>query len=555
MPYPRQLASFTSTRRPASGGVKALIGACISTGILFAPVGQAAAHGHSSAHNVEFRSFDGSNNNPIDSTMGQAFTPLVRSSYADYADGVAALAGTTRPGPRTISNALGNLPQPAPPARGPSDFVWTWGQFIDHDITLSESAHPDEYANISVPTGDNWFDPTGSGSVVIPFRRSIHDSSSGTDVFNPRQQVNQITSWIDASNVYGSDAGRANALRRNDGSGKLKTSQGNFLPFNTDGLPNAGGTGAHLFIAGDIRANEQVGLTSLHTLFVREHNRLATRIHRRRPKLDGDQIYQRARRIVGAQLQYITYKEYLPVLLGRRALPRYRGYIPWTEASIVNEFSTALYRFGHSAVGPQIKRLNRRGRQIRHGHLAMKDAFFTPQVLVDEGGIAPVLRGLAAQTCQKIDLRIADDLRNFLFGQPGSGGMDLASLNIQRGRDHGLSDYNATRIAYGLAPAATFADISADSQVQQILQQLYQSVDDIDLWVGALAEDTYAGMVGELMHTAIAEQFTALRDGDRFWYKRTLNRWEKRQVTRLSRIIKRNTPIGRELRYNVFINR
>ena len=69
--------------------------------------------------------------------------------------------------------------------------------------------------------------------------------------------------------------------------------------------------------------------------------------------------------------------------------------------------------------------------------------------MTDEGGIAPVLRGLAAQVQQSVDTQIVPDVRNFLFGPPGAGGLDLASLNIQRGRDHGLSDYNSMREASG----------------------------------------------------------------------------------------------------------
>jgi len=535
----------------------AMISACsytiarplIYTTLAFALTTQANAAG------IEYRSIDGSGNNPIDPTVGQSHTQLARTSQSDYADGIQAMSGVSRPSARAVSVALGNLVNPKSLVKGPSDYVWAWGQFLDHDLSISESAHPLEAAPIDVPLGDPWFDPAGTGSVQLPFNRTIYDLASGTGTNNPRQQINEITGWIDASNVYGSDPVRADALRKNNGSGKLKTSAGRLLPFNTAGLPNAGGTSAALFLAGDVRANEQVGLTALHTLFVREHNRLAKKIKRRNPSLSGDEIYQRARLIVGAQMQRITYDEYLPVLLGGRALSNYAGYKPWIDASIANEFSTALYRYGHSAIGNRIQRLKRNGRESRYGHLALTDAFFAPQRLANEGGIAPILRGLAAQVCQPVDLSMTKELRHFLFGPPGAGGMDLAALNIQRGRDHGLADYNATRIAYGLTPAQSFADISTDVNIQQTLSQLYSSVDDIDLWVGALAEDTYSGMVGELVFVALKRQFEALRDGDRFWYESQLDRWELRQVDKLSRIIKRNTRVGRELRGNVFVVR
>src|SRR5207237_1083506 len=161
--------------------------------------------------------------------------------------------------------------------------------------------------------------------------RSTYDPATGTVPGNPRQQTNALTAWVDGSVVYGSDPARAAALRTYVG-GRLKTSAGDLLPFNTDGLPNA--NDAHLFpddqlfLAGDVRANENVELTSLQTLFVREHNRLAAGLAARNPDFGDEQLYQRAREMVGAEIQEITYNEFLPALLGNGALPPYTGYNP-----------------------------------------------------------------------------------------------------------------------------------------------------------------------------------------------------------------------------------
>ena len=385
--------------------------------------------------------------------------------------------------------------------------------------------------------------------------RSLYDIETGTGVDNPRQQTNEISSWIDASNVYGSDAERTLQLRTNDGTGRLKTSAGNLLPFNTNGLPNAGGSGDTLFLAGDVRANEQVGLIAMHTLFVREHNRLAERIAADNPDIDGDQIFERARRLVGAQMQVITYREYLPALLGPGALSRYRGYDPNVDGSIRNLFSTASYRYGHSALSPLLLRLDAQGNELAAGHLPLRSAFFAPHRITAEGGIDPVLRGLAGQLCQAVDRFVIDDVRNFLFGLPGSGGFDLASLNIQRGRDHGLPSYNAARVALGLTRARSFADVSSNAETRRSLAATYDHVDQIDAWVGGLAEDPVPGAhVGELILTVLKLQFEALRDGDRYWYTRTLSPEERAKVEgiRLSDVIRRNTQIGDELQDNVF---
>jgi hypothetical protein len=327
------------------------------------------------------------------------------------------------------------------------------------------------------------------------------------------------------------------------------------LPFNTAGLPNAGGTGPELFLAGDVRANEQVGLTAMHTLFVREHNRLATEIAAADPLLTGEEIYQEARRIVGALVQAITYNEFLPTLLGPNALFPYHGYLTTASPAIANEFSAAVYRFGHSAVSPTLLRLDASLNPIPEGSLALRDAFFRPDRIVNEGGIEPLMRGLASQACSAIDCELVDDVRNFLFGAPGAGGFDLAALNIQRGRDHGLPTYNAVRQIFGLAQRATFAEVSPDPSVQAALASVYADVDDIDLWVGALAEEPVnGGHVGELAWHVIRVQFQRLRDGDRYWYQLTSTPEELADLesTTLADVIRRNTSIGSEISDDVF---
>jgi hypothetical protein len=107
-----------------------------------------------------------------------------------------------------------------------------------------------------------------------------------------------------------------------------------------------------------------------------------------------------------------------------------------------------------------------------------------------------------------------------LFGPPGAGGLDLASLDIQRGRDHGLADYNTMRADFGLAKVTSFGQISSDPLVQAALASVYPSVDDIDAWIGAMAEDHLPGSsVGPLVAAIVTDQFRRLRDGDRFYFE------------------------------------
>ncbi|MCA8998627.1 MAG: VCBS repeat-containing protein [Planctomycetaceae bacterium] len=489
----------------------------------------------------EFRTVDGTGNNLANSEWGSTNEQLLRLAEASYADAISAI-DYSLPSPREISNAFAAQTSLPPNAEGLSSFVWMWGQFLDHDIDLTTAADPSEPIAIDVPAGDPFFDPFNIGTVTIDTERSLYDLNTGTDAANPRQQVNVITAFIDGSVVYGSDQDTADSLREFSG-GRLRVSDGNLLPIGDDGL----------FLAGDVRANENVMLTSMQTLFMREHNRIAAEIEAAHPGFSDEEIYQRARAIVGAEIQAITYNEFLPALLGRNAFSAYTGYDPTVDASIANEFSTAAYRLGHSMLTSELLRLNADGSVIEDGNLTLAQAFFNPGEVRDHG-IDSLLRGAATQVQNTVDNMIIDDVRNFLFGPPGSGGLDLASLNIARGRDHGLASYNEVRVALGLSPALTFADISSDSNVQANLASVYDSVDDVDLWVGGLAEDHVPGsQVGETFQTILVDQFERLRDGDRFWYQNVFSGRELDGIERttLAGILERNTELS-GLQENVF---
>lgn len=496
----------------------------------------------------EFRTITGEDNNEANPTWGATEVHFLRIVPADYADGISEPSGENRPSAREISNNIMNQESDIFSRVRATNMVWQWGQFLDHDITLTPESDPSEAFDITVPADDRYF------TNDIPLSRSFFELEDGV-----AQQVNELSAYIDASNVYGSDPERASALRTNDGNGKLLTSDGNMLPFNTTGLPNAPSSSAtDFFLAGDFRANENVGLTSMHTIFVREHNYWAEAISKANADLDGDQIYEAARIIVAAEMQIITYREFLPIILGRRGIPKYKGYNPEINAGISNSFATAGYRFGHTMLPAELIRIDKDGDEISAGHLDLADAFFKPSILTDptQGGIEPIIRGLARQTAQEVDAKIIDDVRNFLFGAPGSGGFDLAALNIQRGRDHGLADYNTVRKAFGLKKVKDFDDITSNEAVAAALEETYTTVDDLDLWVAALAEDKVReGLVGETMAAILTDQFVRLRDGDRFWYQNYLDPTLQRllEAQSLCKIICRNTDIGLELPRNVFI--
>ncbi|MCE9548002.1 MAG: peroxidase [Planctomycetia bacterium] len=504
-------------------------------------------------------SIDGKGNNLANPTWASAGADLLRLAPAAYANGISTPGGATRLDARTISNLVDTHDtEEVKNDRELTALIYAWGQFIDHDLDLTTAGTPAVAFNVPVSPTDPIYTADGKG---IPLTRSQTDPATGKSLSNPLQQVNSITGWLDGSMIYGSDAVRAKALRTGVG-GKLATSAGDLLPLNTAGLANA--NDAHvvpenqLFLAGDVRANENVELTSLQTVFMREHNRIADQIAQATPGLSDEQIFQAARRIVIAEIQSITYNEFLPALLGSSAPGAYTGYDPKVNAGIANEFSTAAFRIGHTLVGNDVEFLDNDGNELRDA-LPLAEAFFNPQVVKDSG-VDPILKYLATDKAEEVDTQIVDGLRDFLFGPPGAGGMDLAALNIQRGRDHGLADYNTTRVAYGLPAVKSFADITSDTAVQQELRAAYgttngkDNVNNIDLWVGGIAEDHLAGSsVGATFSRIISDQFERLRDGDRLWFERTFSgrQLDALEHTTLSDVIARNTGIT-TLQENVF---
>ncbi len=480
-----------------------------------------------------FRTFNGLNNNLENPEYGEEGIQLLRLSDPAYDDGLSAPRtidsdGDPLPSARAISNAIAAQDGVSIPNDSRlSDWFWQWGQFIDHDMGLTEGLATNDSFDIEVPLGDPFFDPDGTGTQVIPLNRAIFDPETGID--SPREQINEITAFLDGSMVYGSTQEVADSIRAFDGNGKLLTSVGDngetLLP--TDGAGN--------FLAGDIRVNEQLGLISVHTLFVREHNRLTDKIARildrgrgrKSRKLNelfeesqlnrDDFIYESARRLVGAKIQVITYNEFLPLLIGDDTIADYDGYDATVNPGIANEFSSAAFRVGHTMLSPQLLRVEDDG---SFEAIALRDAFFDPSAIVADG-IDSLLKGLDSQEAQEIDNFIIDDVRNFLFGPPGAGGFDLVSLNIQRGRDHGIADLNTVRSALNLDPYDDFDELTGgNTELANKFASVYDSIDDVDLWIGGLAEEqANGGVVGETFNAIIADQFTRLRDGDRFYFE------------------------------------
>jgi hypothetical protein len=556
----------------------------------------------------EVQSLNGINNNPYFPTAGSAGTQYLRIGSARYADGRSQVVAG--PDPRYVSNRIFNDTNiNVFSERGVTQWGNVWGQFLDHNI-----GHRDENgtsANLPFTSTDPLESFTNDLG-VIPFNRSA--AAPGTGVTNARQHINTETAFIDAEAVYGSTDTRLDWLREGsldgnpDNNGARLMLPNNYLP-RADSRGNAAiaptmavdgrllATPNRAVIAGDVRANEQMALTALQTLFVREHNRIVAALP---STMSDEDKYQIARAVVIAEIQYVTYNEFLPAM--GVTLPAYQGYDPFLDPSMAHEFATVGYR-AHSFIHGEIETTTNLSRYSQatldalaaqgvvvtpngaNVHLAvpLNVAFFNPD-LVEQIQLGPIMAGITAESDYRNDEMIDNQLRSVMFRIPTStnpgcldgptlpqcfrGVVDLGAIDLQRGRDHGMPTYNQMRNAYGLPSKTSFMAITGESTesfpsdplltpgneindpncldiiamydingnpttvaadnatrvvkrctVAARLKAIYGSVSNLDAFTGMMAEKHLAGSeLGELQMAMWQDQFTAARDGDRFFY-------------------------------------
>lgn len=413
--------------------------------------------------------------------------------------------GYPLPLPRTVSTILIGTHTITPDEQY-THMLMQWGQFLDHDldstvVALSQARFSDGQDCSAVCTNDAPCFPltipandprVRNGARCMFFVRSSPVCGSGMtsllmNSVYPREQMNQLTSYIDASNVYGSSDHEVQEIRDSAShrgllkQGIVQRSGKPLLPFATgpptECMRDENESPIPCFLAGDFRANEQLGLTSMHTIWFREHNRIAAELLRLNPHWDGDTIYHEARKIVGAEMQHITYAHWLPKIFGdfgMKMLGEYKGYDPNINAGILNEFATAAFRFGHTLINPILYRLDENFEPIPQGHLPLHRAFFSPYRIVNEGGIDPLLRGLfgVAGKMRVTSQLLNTELTEKLFSMAHAVALDLAAINIQRGRDHGIPPYHDFRVYCNLSSANTFEDLRNEIKNPDVIEKL-----------------------------------------------------------------------------------
>lgn len=505
-------------------------------------------------YGLEYRNADGYGNNLYHPDWGVADTAYQRVLPHMYGsdDGsqwdLWESAGGTEPNPRDISNAVLDQPDHVdlPSAAGLNEFFQFFGQWITHDV--GEAVLNGE----PVP-----LDGTPFGFTRTPFIIDEH---------GVRQQLSHETSYIDLSGVYGSLQSITDVVV-DHGSGRVIMGEDdNMLPTlqelaDAQGITLAeaeAGVGAppgppgppdpDRIVAGDDRAGQTPELLVKHTIWARNHNYHADELADLFPHWTGEEIYQVARALNEAEFQHVVYDEYVAKLVGEHALSKYKGYDKHVNATTFNEWATVANRFGHDQSSNDLVGLEEDGSTAFVTTLA--DSFFRTDLMDTNGELGQWLRGELARVTQEIDGKVVDGNRNFLFGQEIG---DLEVLDIARGRDHGVSDYNSMREGFGLETYKSFWHFGKDNDIDwktmKALKAVYNyDIDSFDAVVGGLLEKNAEGsQLGELFTAMTVQQYEAYRDGDRFFY---LNRFEDQpelieaiQQTSLADILERVTEI------------
>lgn len=419
---------------------------------------------------TKYRSYDGTCNNRNHPRWGASYIPFRRALNPDYCDGISS------PRCSTEGKELASAREVSITVHRP--FYYTdphftvmlavWGQFLDHDITATASNQGQdgetiECCNKAEPKHPECFPvPLGSGDPYfddynMTCMNFVRSAPAPTNRLGPREQYNQASAFIDGSVVYGSTDEKVKELRSfKDGQLKMFITIDNrtLLPLNED--PKDGcneaeenAKGRYCFSSGDARSNENLHLTSMHLLLARHHNFLAHGLKHLNPHWDDEILFQEARRILGAQMQHIHYNEFLSVIIGKKASEEFGilstpdglvdTYDGTVKPDVANEFAAAAFRFAHTLL-PGLMKVTKELNDTEES-IALHNMLFNPYSLYRPNGLDSAIRSAINNSLEKSDPYFTTELTEKLFAKDASPvvcGLDLVSLNIQRGRDHGL---------------------------------------------------------------------------------------------------------------------
>lgn len=502
----------------------------------------------------EKQRYDGWFNNLAHSDWGSIDSHLVRKSPPAYSDGVYMLAGSNRPSPRKLSRLFMRGHDGLASMHNRTALLAFFGQMVTSEVVMSsESGCPIEMHHIEIEKCDDVYDRECEGDRFIPFHRASYDRKTGQSVNSPREQLNQVTSWIDGSFIYSTSEPWINTMRSfqngtllTDATGKMPVRNSMRVPLFNNPVPQVMRmlSSERLFLLGDPRTNQNPAILTISILFFRWHNIVAARVQHQHPDWSDEDVFQRARRIVIASIQNIILYEYLPAFLGHE-VTKYTGYLQETHPGVTHAFQSAAFRFGHSLIPPGIYRRDNKCefKKGPMGHQAIRlcSTWWDSNDVLTNNSLDEILMGMTSQLGEREDSVLCSDVRDKLFGPMEFSRRDLGALNIMRGRDNGLPDYNTIREAYKLPRKNDWTEINPrlfekKPELLRVLVAAYNNdINNVDVYIGGMLESF--GGPGELFTVVILEQFERIRDADRFWFENTQNGiFTEREIEELRKI-------------------
>jgi hypothetical protein len=447
-----------------------------------------------------YRTYDGSMQDPTDPEMGKVGSRFGRN----------APPGTTfpeqmpelmAPSPREVSTKLLNRDR-FKPATTLNVLAACWIQFNNHDWFGHGENMPDQHLEVPLPEGDSWSEDP------MKVRRTHPDRTQTNGGSEPPTYVNTVTHWWDASQIYGSHEERCRKLRTGEG-GKMIVEDGRLPEEDVEKLQGIDMTG--------FSDNYWIGLSLLHTLFVKEHNAISDYLKGAHPTWDDEKLFLTSRLVNSALIAKIHTIEWTPGILANPVLERamnanWYGVLPrWVRQkfghvgtemiggvvgseqehhaapySITEEF-VSVYRL-HPLL-PDDYEIRRHS----DGALVENDEFNNLQghdtrAAIDKYGLSDLYYSFGINHPGAITLhnhpRALQDHRR-LTGEH----VDLGTIDILRDRERGVRRYNDFRERLRKRRIERFEDLTANPQWAQEIKEVYDGdIDKVDLQVGLLAE-------------------------------------------------------------------
>ncbi|KAH7975009.1 hypothetical protein HPB49_022628 [Dermacentor silvarum] len=424
-----------------------------------------------------YSEFDGSCNNIAHPDWGESYACLRRLLEPAYRDGAGhirtARSGAALPSPRIVSTTIHT--EKETPDRRRSHMLMAFGQFFAHDVSLTPTRPlsrlelnqgldtTTDVLPIEIPADDPFYGQFNH--TQMPFQRSLWCTWCRSGY---REQHNSRTSYIDGSQIYGVNEDAVRVLRAHE-DGLLRSQSVNgdtLLPASMEpAMDNCSqhGDNGMCFHAGDVRTNQNVGQVTMHTIWMRDHNRIARKLHAVNPHWNDERLFQT---VLGEGLA----DKY-------RLRPRRQGYTrydPSVDATLLNEFAAAALRFAHMTVNRRFELLHPNWTDAGHEKLAGR--FFAP-FPVEKSLWDNLARGLMRQPMNAFSRHGDRELTRRALSRPADlFGVDLFATDIQRGRDNGVRPYaDYVRLCHGLE-LTTFDDLHLKGLMPEHVARLFAKI-------------------------------------------------------------------------------